>query len=96
MEPKIPHNSYCVFRKYTGGSRQGLIVLAQHSSIADPDSGGSYTVKRYKSEKAPDGIDSWKHNKITLESLNPAYKSIIIPDIPEGDFSIIAEFIAVI
>lgn len=96
MEPKIPHNSYCVFRKYTGGSRQGLIVLVQHSGIEDPDSGGSYTVKLYKSEKAVDGVDSWKHGKITLESLNLAYKPIIIPDIPEGDFSIIAEFIAVI
>lgn len=96
MEPKIPHNSYCVFRKYTGGSRQGLIVLVQHSNITDPESGGSYTVKRYKSEKAPDGVDSWKHGKITLESLNPAYKPIIIPNVPEGDFSIIAEFIAVI
>jgi len=96
MEPKIPHNSYCVFRKYTGGSRQGLIVLAQNSSIADSESGESYTVKRYKSEKVAEGVESWRHSKIILESLNPAYKPITIPEIPEGEFNIIAELIAVI
>jgi type III restriction enzyme len=96
MEPRIPHNSYCVFRKYQGGPRGDLIVLAQHSSIADPESGGSYTVKRYKSEKMIDNVDSWKHGKIMLESLNPAYKTIIIPEDIADEFKVIAEFITVL
>ena len=51
MEPTIYNGNYCIFRKYMGGTRQGKIVLAQHSEVSDPETGGSYTVKRYKSEK---------------------------------------------
>jgi DUF2075 family protein len=96
MEPKIPSNSYCVFRKYVGGSRQGIIVLTQHHDIADPETGGSYTVKKYQSEKKYKKDGTWQHGKIILESLNPKYKPIILPKSAEGEFKIIAEFMAVL
>lgn len=96
MEPKIYHNDYCVFKKYTGGSRHDLVVLAQHSGIADPESGGSYTVKRYKSEKMAKDGDSWEHGKIILESLNPAYKPIVISENTADEFKVIAEFLLVL
>jgi type III restriction enzyme len=96
MEPRIPHNSYCVFRADIVGSRQGKIVLCQHHDITDPETGGSYTVKRYRSEKKFKKDGSWEHEKITLESLNPEYDSIILPKCLEGEFKIIAEFITVI
>ncbi|HNT98290.1 MAG TPA: DUF2075 domain-containing protein [Elusimicrobiales bacterium] len=44
MEPKLHDGDYCVFRANVAGTRQGKIVLVQHSSISDPDTGGSYTV----------------------------------------------------
>ena len=71
---------YCIFRANPGGTRQNKLVLAQQSSIADPDTGGSYTVKKYTSKKnyAPDGI--WQHEEIILKPLNPAYSSIVIPN----------------
>lgn len=96
MEPLIPNNSYCVFRVYTGGSRQSKIVLAQHHDIADIETAGSYTVKKYKSEKKynPDG--SWEHEKITLEPLNKDYEPIVLPKCGEGEFKIIAEFVTVL
>jgi len=96
MEPRIPHNSYCVFSADVVGSRQGKIVLCQHHDITDPETGGSYTVKRYKSEKKFKKDMTWEHEKIMLESLNSEYDSIILPKCPEGEFKIIAEFLAVL
>ena len=47
-----------VFRAKPAGTRQGRIVLVQYRGEADPDTGGSYTVKRYSSEKvAAEGGD---------------------------------------
>jgi hypothetical protein len=39
MNKIIPNNSVCLFRKDTGGSRNGKIVLAEVSNLQDPDSG---------------------------------------------------------
>jgi len=95
MEPRIPDGAYCLFRTPVEGSRQGRIVLAQHRTIADPESGGSYTVKRYRSEKAAaDG--SWKHTRVTLEPLNPAFKPIVIENGAEDEVSVVAEWLEVL
>jgi SOS-response transcriptional repressor LexA len=52
----------------------------------------SFTVKRYRSEKeAVDG--SWRHSRIVLEPLNPAYELIVVPAEPEGAVLVIAEFL---
>ena len=51
METDIPSGSYCIFRTSVIGSRMNKIVLVQHSSIADAENGGRYTVKRYTSKK---------------------------------------------
>ena len=53
MEPLIADGSYCLFRTPVVGSRNNKIVLVQHNSITDPDTGGKYTVKKYTSKKAP-------------------------------------------
>ncbi len=96
MEPVIPDGSWCLFTSPVTGSRQGRIVLAQHRSIEDSESGGSYTVKRYKSEKkaAPDG--SWSHSRIALEPLNPAYKPIILENVEENEVAAVAELVEVL
>lgn len=96
MEPLIPDNSYCVFSADVVGSRQGKIVLAQHHDIHDFETGGSYTVKKYKSEKRFEQDDSWHHEKIILEPLNKQYQPIVLPKVEEGEFKIIAEFVAVL
>ena len=51
MEPRIHDGVYVVLRAKPSGTRQGKIVLAQYRCEADPDTGGSYTVTRYSSEK---------------------------------------------
>lgn len=96
MEPRIPDGSYCVFATYRGGSRQGKIVLAQHHGLADPETGGSYTVKRYQSEKEELEGELWQHAKIVLQSVNPDFKSIELSPTSEDEFKIIAEFVSVV
>ena len=51
MNKRIINGSWCLFKANPGGSRNGKVVLVQHHSIEDPDHGGTYTVKRYESEK---------------------------------------------
>jgi DUF2075 family protein/phage repressor protein C with HTH and peptisase S24 domain len=96
MEPRIPDSSYCVFSFHSAGTRQDKIVLAQHRDIHDVETGGSYTVKKYRSEKKVESEDQWHHEKIILEPLNKDYEPIIITPESEGDFKIIAEFITVL
>ena len=96
MEPLISDGSYCLFRTPVVGSRNNKIVLVQHNSITDPDTGGKYTVKKYTSKKRQGEDDSFVHEEITLHPLNSAYDPINIPDSEQGEFMVIAEFIKVL
>ena len=96
MEPLIPDGSYCVFRANVVGTRANKIVLVQHNSIFDPDTGGKYTVKKYMSKKKYSSDGTWEHEEITLLPLNSAYSPITIPNADEGEFMVIAEFITVL
>jgi len=95
MEPLIPDGSYCLFRAPVEGSRQGKTVLVQLRDIADPETSQQFTVKRYKSDKTAHG-DSWCHERITLEPLNPDFKPIVLTDAEEGSVQVIAELIEVL
>ncbi|MCF6403570.1 DUF2075 domain-containing protein [Chitinophaga filiformis] len=69
MNRRIPNGSLCLFQKYQGGSREGLIVLVAHYDIQDADFGAGYTVKEYHSLKKVDA-DGWQHQSITLQPLS--------------------------
>ena len=66
--------------------------------IQDTDTGGHYTLKRYRSEKesAPDG--TWRHTRIVLrpESDRDGYEPIVIEEAEEAELHVIAELIGVI
>jgi DUF2075 family protein len=98
MNRRIPNGSWCLFRLDPVGSRQGKIVLAQHRDIADADTGGHYTVKRYESTKKvlPDG--TWRHESITLrpDTTSPGYDPFIFNESQGADVRIIAELVAVL
>jgi phage repressor protein C with HTH and peptisase S24 domain len=96
MEPKIRDGAYCVFSLGVVGSRAGRIVLAQHSSITDPETGGSYTVKKYSSTKIAAKDGGWQHTNIELQPINPNFKQITITPENVDDVKIIAEFVAVL
>jgi DUF2075 family protein len=45
MNKVIPNGAYCLFRKYSGGSRNGQIVLVGSTSIQDTYYNSCYTIK---------------------------------------------------
>lgn len=96
MEPLIPDGSYCLFKKYTGGTREGKVVLTQCAGIHDPETGGSYTVKKYHSEKVAGEDGEWLHTKIELRPINKAFKTIAILSEGEGDVIVVAEYAGVL
>lgn len=96
MEPRIPDGSYCLFSYPVLGTRSGRIVLAQHRDIQDPETGGTYTVKVYESVRVNVDDDGWRHAKIALKPINPAYQAIVLENIDEGELAVIAEFVEVL
>ncbi|PIQ89760.1 MAG: hypothetical protein COV72_01555 [Candidatus Omnitrophica bacterium CG11_big_fil_rev_8_21_14_0_20_42_13] len=96
MEPTIADGSPCLFRLERGGSRNGKIVLVESRQVSDPETHQRYTIKRYSSEKKPLEGDRWIHSKITLSPDNKEFKDIILKDVSEDDFKVIAEFIQVL
>ncbi len=95
MEPAIPDGAWCLFAAPVKGTRQGKTVLVQLRDAIDPETGERYTVKRYESEKASSG-GSWRHARITLKPLNPAFQPIALsPD--EGErLQVVAELVEVL
>ena len=69
MNKVIPNGSICLFRKYLGGSRNGQIVLVEHTNIQDSDFGSGYTVKEYRSKRNVDS-EQWSHQSIFLKPLS--------------------------
>lgn len=93
MNKVIPNGSICLFRKYTGGSRNGKIVLVEHSEFIDTDYGSCYTVKEYHSKKRHEGGE-WEHESILLKPLsyNEDYNTIKLTNDGEGNFRVIGTF----
>jgi len=97
METAIPDESWCLFRVDRGGSREGRILLVQHSEIRDPAYSGHYTLKQFHSEKAVDPeTGEWRHTRIVLKALNPAFPPLELKVGVEEDFRVIAEFVRVL
>jgi hypothetical protein len=99
MNRRIPNGAWCLFRAHPTGTREGKVVVVQHRSIADPETGGRYTVKIYSSEKVRDEDGGWRHQRITLrpDSDQPAFQPIVInrEDSDDG-FAVVAEFLSVL
>jgi DUF2075 family protein/DNA replication protein DnaC len=93
MNKIIPNGSYCLFRQYEGGSRNGKICLVQSTSIDDSEFGSGYTVKKYHSEKNMSG-EEWRHMSITLEPLSTSdkYEDIVLYEDDLSDFKVIGLF----
>jgi hypothetical protein len=64
----------------------------QHNNVYDSENEGSYSIKKYSSEKVIDEITGeWKHEKIILKPENIEYDNIILQD--EDKFVVVGEFI---
>jgi phage repressor protein C with HTH and peptisase S24 domain len=97
MNRRIPNGSWCLFRRATAGSRDGKVVLAKLLDRQDPENGGRFTIKVYKSTKRATD-DSWEHVRIVLQpdSTNSAFNPIEFTSNPDDSLQIIAEFVAVL
>lgn len=91
MEPRIPDGSLNLFRLHPAGSRQGKILLIQRFGVTDETA--RYTVKKYTSRKIYSDEDQWRHERIRLEPLNPAYQAW---DVEPQDFAVVAEWLRVL
>jgi hypothetical protein len=97
MNRVIPNGSICIFKPYTGGSRNGKIVLAQYMEFTDPDSHSSFTIKTYTSEKTITQ-DGWGHDSIVLRpnSFDSSYQSISITEDSKSKFKVVGEFVEIL
>jgi type III restriction enzyme len=101
MEPKVPAGSWCLFRRYTGGSRNGRDLVVSHQDISEVGFPVGLTLKRYRSERIIDPeTGEFRHARIVLEPINPAYEAIEIAeeagDDGESKVRVVAEFDRVI
>jgi len=92
MEPTIPDGSWCVFRFNPVGSRNGLIVLVESRLVQDPETQQGFTIKRYHSEKKVFGDGQWRHKKIVLSPDNKIFQDIVLENVTDDDFKVVAEF----
>ena len=94
MNKVIPNGAYCLFRKYSGGSRNGQIVLVESTSIQDTDYGSCYTIKEYESKKSEDA-EGLKHQSIMLKPLSTAvgYAPIFLEADELKEFRVIGVFV---
>jgi len=97
MNKVIPNGSFCMFKRYAGGSRSGKIVLVESTDIHDSDFGSCYTVKEYHSEKSI-SVEGWRHERIILKPLSTIqdYKPIILQPKSVDQFKIIGEFVCIL
>lgn len=98
MNRRIPNGAWCLFRVAPAGTREGKVVVARHRDIADPETGGRFTIKVYSSEKVATDDGGWRHRRITLkpDSDRPGYQPIVL-ELYDGqeDVQVIAEWLMV-
>ncbi len=93
MNKIIQNGSYCLFRKDSGGSRNGKIVLVESLNIKDSDFGSCYTIKEYQSIKYEDE-NGWQHQSIILKprSNDSNYRNIELKDDDLQKFKVVGIF----
>jgi len=97
MNKVIPNGSICLFKKYTGGSRNGLIMLVEGTDSTDAEFGSRYTVKEYSSKKTVTD-DGWHHEEIKLlpKSFDDSFKPIVLHDDETVHLKVLGEFVRII
>jgi DUF2075 family protein/predicted GIY-YIG superfamily endonuclease/DNA replication protein DnaC len=99
MNKIVQDGQIALFKRYTGGSRNGLMVIVEYYNHQDLDYGSCYTFKEYYSQKMVNE-ESWQHETIILKpkSFDTSYKEIVIDStaINEKSFRIIGIFDRVI
>jgi hypothetical protein len=95
MNRVIPNGSIGLFKKYTGGTRNGKIVLVELYDKQDQDFNSSFTVKTYTSSKTSDSDGKWQHETISLmpNSLDSNYEPIVLKPEDGDQYRVVGEFV---
>lgn len=93
MEPRIGDGDLCIFRKYRGGSRRDRIMLVQWQGAEDPETGGSYAVKKFSREQQLVEDGELVGMRVTLTPLNPDYEPLVIEAEYADEVAAIAEYV---
>jgi hypothetical protein len=85
MNRRISNGAYCVFRYPWKVPRNGRILLVQHRDIADPEHGGTYTVKTYERTEGIPTEAGERRASISLkpDSDDPRFVPLVLT--PEDD-----------
>src|SRR5208282_3976832 len=97
MYPKISDGDLCIFKAYPIGpyTGQGRTYLFEYQGDPDPDTGGPYTIKDYRSKKGPDGLNI----QVELIPRNKSYNVMVFKAEDEDNTSkvvFVAEFMEVL
>jgi hypothetical protein len=97
MNKIIPDGSMCLFKKDSGGTREGKVVLVEHRNIQDSDFGSGYTVKLYHSEKQITE-EEWRHKTIILkpQSNDYSFRDITLDQDEFNELKVVGIFICVL
>lgn len=96
MQPKISDGDLCLFKKYSGGSRQGKIFLVRAQGLTSSETGESFVVKKYV-RQTPARVDAGDQpSVIHLISENPRFSPIVLVGVQDEDVQTLAEFIRVL
>ena len=98
MNRRIPNGSWCLFKEEPGGGRSGRVVLAELREGSDPELGGRFTVKLYRSEKSQAEDGTWEHDRVILspDSDRGGYEAIVLEKRDEGAVRVVAELVAIL
>lgn len=96
MEPTIADGSWCLFRREVAGSRDGRILVVQHQSISDPETGGGFTIKRYSRPPQDVGEGRVLTGTIRLKPDNPEFEPIDIDPENATEMEVVGEYLLTI
>ncbi len=96
MSPKINDGDLVLFKKYTGGSRQGHVFLIQARGLKDVVTGESFVIKKYQRITPPRQSEDDEPSVVHLLSENPKYPPIILMGATDEDVQVLAEFTRVL
>ena len=97
MNRRIPNASICLFKEYTGGSRNGKIVLVENRDFQNTEFNSAFTIKTYSSKKSNSDEGS-RNESIVLSpnSFDSNFTDIIITEDNGANMKVVAEFVKVL
>jgi superfamily II DNA or RNA helicase/HKD family nuclease len=98
MNRVISNGDVCLFKKYTGGSRNDKIVLVELIDRQDQDFNSSFTVKTYTSSKQFDEDGRFVNQTVRLvpNSFDTSYSPIELTAEDGGSYRVVGEFVRVV